>query len=48
MRALVLEAARLALEHEDPYVRRRVEGVFGIQPRNEREARSRYRREVAG
>jgi hypothetical protein len=48
MRALVLEAARLALEHEDPYVRRRVEGVFGIRPRNEREARSRYRREVAG
>jgi len=46
MRALVLEAARLALEHEDPYVRRRVEGVFGMG--KERHARARYRREIAG
>jgi hypothetical protein len=46
LRALVLEAARLALEHEDPYVRRRVEGVFGIG--SEREVATRYRREIAG
>lgn len=46
LRPLVLEAARLALEHEDPYVRRRVEGVFGM--RTERSVRTRYRREVAG
>lgn len=46
MRPLVLQAARLALEHEDPYVRRRVEGVFGI--RNAPESRARYRREIAG
>ena len=47
LRALVLEAARLALEHEDPYVRRRVAGVFGVE--SERiEHRARYRREIAG
>jgi hypothetical protein len=45
-RALVLEAARLALEHEDPYVRRRVEGVFGAQP--DPDPRAQYRREIAG
>jgi hypothetical protein len=46
MRPLVLEAARLALEHEDPYVRRRVEGVFGMA--HGRDDRARYRREIAG
>jgi hypothetical protein len=46
MRPLVLEAARLALEHDDPYVRRRVEGVFGMG--SERKITSRYRREIAG
>jgi hypothetical protein len=45
-RPLVLEAARLALEHDDPYVRRRVEGVFGTQPSPTMGAP--YRREVAG
>jgi hypothetical protein len=46
LRALVLEAARLALEHDDPYVRRRVEGVFGEQ--SERTVAAPYRREIAG
>lgn len=46
MRALVLEAARLALEHDDPYVRRRVEGVFGTQ--NPPSVGAPYRREIAG
>jgi hypothetical protein len=46
LRALVLEAARLALEHEDPYVRRRVEGVFG--PQAPKEPNTPYRREIAG
>ena len=46
IRPLVLEAARLALEHEDPYVRRRVEGVFGMA--HARDVRARYRRETAG
>jgi hypothetical protein len=45
LRALVLEAARLALEHEDPYVRRRVAGVFGVQSERRK---SHYRREIAG
>jgi len=46
LRALVLEAARLALEHDDPYVRRRVEGVFGNQ--SKRTVAVPYRRESAG
>ena len=46
MRPLVLEAARLALEHEDPYVRRRVEGVFGLG--SEPVVATHYRREIAG
>lgn len=46
LRALVLEAARLALEHDDPYVRRRVEGVFGAQ--NLPTVAAPYRREIAG
>ncbi|HEX5041257.1 MAG TPA: hypothetical protein VFV75_00015 [Candidatus Polarisedimenticolaceae bacterium] len=46
LRALVLEAARLALEHDDPYVRRRVEGLFGMG--TERTVQTRYRREIAG
>ena len=46
LRALVLEAARLALTHEDPYVRRRVEGVFGARERPTVAAP--YRREIAG
>jgi hypothetical protein len=46
LRALVLEAARLALEHDDPYVRRRVEGVFGVE--TDRRRRPHYRRQSAG